>query len=1050
MKNELKVWEWYTSFTNKFSSVFLTTVLSLILMLCVAVPSYSADNKGKGVNDETNANSIQQSKTITGKVVDEDGMTLPGVSVVVKGTTTGTVTDIDGKYTINVSPTAKTLIFSFVGMTPQEITIGAQAQINVTLETDVISLGEVVAIGYGSMEKNNVTGAIASIKADEIMKAPVTNVVEALRGQVSGVKISRGSGQPGSGVEFLIRGKKSLTSGNEPLIVIDGVPITGGNLADINTADIATINILKDAAAASIYGASGANGVVLITTKDGVFGKPTINVEASYGLVDLAMIPTTFSGEEYVKLKRDALVGNPKNKLDPTILENVLPDPVEMANYKAGNSTNWHDLLLRQGSTKNISLSLSGGTEKFHYYMNGDAYLETGIVQRSTYNRYSFRLNADYAAYDFLTVGARVQVTKNVSDETGLTLYQGNADFGDFIGNSPLGRTHDENGNLVPTVKGDQFQYNPLWRYKESDLGRNGSRIFVNPWLELKIFDGLKYRMNAFAEERYENFTEFYSSVFSISALGNEPSDNNMTFQVAQNMTYLWDNILSYNKTFNEVHSVDATLVYGIQSLDAYTLRTTGKGSSTDLLGFYDINAVPSTNSTVSLSPNQWGKEYYVGRLGYSYNDRYNLTLTIRRDGSSKFGPGNRYGNFPSAAFAWNINNEKFMSGISNTLNTLKYRVSYGRMGNDNIRNFAYLATTNNASYVFNNTVFTGKTTDPSNPGNPYLKWETSNQFNTGLDFGLFQNRINGTIDYYMTNTSDLLLTEQLPSTTGATSVISNVGKTKNWGIDANINARIIDNEFKWDVTVNWAKDHNEIVSLSRYSVDDEGNPIDDLANGWFIGQDIDVIYDYKFLGIYQTGEEAEAAAMNPTIKGYGPGDAKIADLSGKEGVPDGKIDTNDKTFLGSATPSWYGGLRNTFSYKGLELTILIEAVQGVEKINGYYGGLDGRDNSIKVDYWTPENPSNVFPQPNSAGEYNYRIAVGLRDASFFSLRNISLGYTLPQNLVKKTPFKGLSLYLRGNNLKYFTDYTDSYSPEIDPWNYPITKTWTFSAKLTF
>jgi TonB-linked SusC/RagA family outer membrane protein len=1050
MKNELKVWEWHTSFTNKFSSVFLTTVLSLILTFCITGPSYSANSNGKGVNDETNANSIQQSKTITGKVVDEDGMTLPGVSVVVKGTTTGTVTDIDGKYTINVSSTAKTLVFSFVGMVTQEIAIGSQAQINVTLATDVINLGEVVAIGYGSMEKNNVTGAIASIKADEIMKAPVPNVVEALRGQVSGVKIARSSGKPGSGVDFLIRGKKSLSSSNQPLIVIDGVPNTGGNLADINPADIASINILKDAAAASIYGASAANGVVLITTKNGVFGKPSINVEFSYGISDLAMEPTMFNAREYVAVKNAASIGGGLGEKTP---EKLL-DAVELKNWGGGDSikeSNWHDLLLQIGNIKNASISLSGGTDKFHYYMNGDAYLEEGIAQYSTYDRYSFRVNADYTPYDFLTVGARAQLSKSIADETGSTLYNGNADFGDFVGNSPLGRLYDDYGRLVPTVKGDQFQYNPLYRYRESQVDRNSSRVYMNPWLEIKIIDGLTYRMNAFAEQRFENYKEFYSSIYNNSELDAEPGTNKLRIQLKEEMTYLWDNIINFRKIFNDVHSIDATFVYGIQTYDTYTLNTNGQGSSTDVLKYNDMSSVPADKSTVTYDPDEWGKEYYVARIGYGYDERYNITATFRRDGSSKFGPLSKYGNFPSIAAAWNIHNENFLKSVE-AISVLKYRVSYGLMGNDNIPTYRYLPSTANGTAVFNQTGYTGKTTDPQVFPNANLRWEKSNQFNTGIDFGLFDNRISGTIDYYNTLTTDLLLTEQIPSTTGYTQVMSNVGKTKNWGIDANINIAVLTGELKWDMAINWAKDHNEIVSLSRYAVDANGNPVDDKANGWFIGQDIDVIYDYKFLGIYSTSDEdkAMATAMHPTIKGYGPGDAKIADVSGPDGVPDGVIDSNDKTFLGSPTPTWYGGLRNTLSYKGFEFTVLFEAVMGVEKINGYYGSLIMRDNQIKVDYWTPEDQDADFPQPNVKKEFDYADAVKLRDASFISLRNLSLGYNIPAKLIKKTPFKALAIFVRGNNLKYFTDYKDSYSPEIDPWNFPITKTWTFSAKITF
>ncbi len=1062
MKNELKFRKVYSSKESKFSSVFKITVLSFILSFCFVPNSYSSNgsdfdmNSETEINDEISGTSANQQKTITGKVVDESGISLPGVSVIVKGSTVGTITDADGKYSINVPASGKVLLYTFIGMNSQEIEIGNMTQINVTLAQGFVDLDEVVAIGYGSMEKNNVTGAISSIKTEEIMKAPVPNVVEALRGQVSGVKISKGSGRPGAGVDLLIRGKKSLSSTNEPLIVIDGVPNTGGNLADINPADIASINILKDAAAASIYGASASNGVVLITTKDGAFGKPSLSVEFSYGLSDLTMQPTMFNAREYVAVKNAASVGGGLGEKTP---EKLLDD-IELKNWGNGdsiNETNWHEKLLKVGNIKNASVSLSGGTEKFHYYMNGDAYLEDGIAQYSTYNRYSMRLNADYSPYDFLTIGARVQLSKSLADETGSTLYNGSADFGDFVGNTPLGRLYDEYDRLVPTVKGDQFQYNPLYRYRESKVDRNSSRVYVNPWVEIKIIDGLTFRMNAFAEQRFENYKEFYSSIYNNSVLDADPGTNRIRIQLKEDMTYLWDNILNYRKIFNDIHSIDATLVYGIQTYDTYTLNTNGQGSSSDVLKYNDMSSVPSDKSTVSYDPDEWGKEYYVARIGYGFDERYNITATFRRDGSSKFGPLSKYGNFPSIAAAWNIHNESFMKSVE-PISVLKYRISYGIMGNDNIPTYRYLATTANGSYTFNQTGYTGKTTDPSVFPNANLRWEVSNQFNTGIDFGFLNNRISGSIDYYNTLTSDLLLTEQIPSTTGYTQVMSNVGKTKNWGIDANVNFAILTGDFKWDMAVNWAKDHNEIISLSRYAVDENGNPVDDLANGWFIGQDIDVIYDYKFVGIYSTSEEdkALAAQMHPTIKNYGPGDAKIADLAGPitdenpTGGPDGVIDTHDQTFLGSPTPSWYGGLRNTFSYKGFELTVLFEAVMGVEKINGYYGGLTMRDNQIKVDYWTPEDQDADFPEPNTKKEYDYADAVKLRDASFISLRNLSFGYNVPTKLIKKTPFKALAVFVRGNNLKYFTDYKDSYSPEIDPWNFPITKTWTFSAKITF
>ncbi|MDA3930755.1 MAG: SusC/RagA family TonB-linked outer membrane protein [Prolixibacteraceae bacterium] len=1037
MKNENHVWENIFSHSiTKLGNALRSYALALILIASVISPAFS--------------NAALQSKQITGKVSDSNGLTLPGVTVVEKGTTNGSITDIDGAYSIAVSSNDATLLFSFVGMETQEIAIAGKSTIDVEMSEGSIGLEEVIAIGYGSMERKNVTGAIASIKTDEIMKAPVSNVVEALRGQVSGVKVSRTSGQPGSGVDFLIRGKNSLSSGNEPLIVIDGVPNTGGNLSEINTSDIATINILKDAAAAAIYGASGANGVVLITTKSGAFGKPKFNVEASYGIVDLSMRPTMFNGDEYYQMAYAASQARGPRDVGPQ----DLLDAVEYENYVAGNSIDWHELMLNQGNTKNISLSFSGGTEKFHFYMNGDVYLEDGIVERSTYDRLSYRLNTDYQASDNIKIGARVQLSKSMADETGLTLgYWGGADFGSLVGNSPLGSLYNADGELMPTVTGDQFETNPFWRYRESDISRDRSRIYVNPFLELKIIDGLTYHLNAFAEERMEEYNQFYSSIYPISVLGNDPSDNKMRIQVGKTITYLWDNILNYKKTFGK-HGIDATVVYGVQTLESYTINTNGEGSSTDLLKQYDMSGVPSEKTTVAYTPNQWGKEYYVGRIGYNFDERYNLTFTARNDGSSKFGDQKKYGQFISAAGAWNIDAEDFMKGVSQ-ISYLKYRVSFGQLGNDNIGDFRYLALTQNVSYVFDNSVYTGKTTDPNVPGNSYLQWEGSNQFNTGIDFGIFDNKIIGTLDYYNILTSELLLEEKLAPHTGNQSTISNFGKTKSWGFEANINAKIIDADFKWDITANAAIDRNEIVSISRLAGSEEVTK--DIENGWFVGQDIDVIYDYVFDGIYQDTPEDIALAEQMHGANWGAGKPRIKDIAGPvtdenpNGDPDGLITSDDKTFVGSPTPTWYGGIRNTFSYKGFELTVLVEAVQGVEKVNGYYGDLTGRGNQVKVDYWTPENPTNVWPRPDARGAFgDYKNAVALRDASFISIRNVSLGYTIPKKLLTNLPFKGVSVYVRGNNLKYFTDYTDSYSPEIDPWEYPITKTWTFSAKLTF
>jgi TonB-linked SusC/RagA family outer membrane protein len=984
-----------------------------------------------------------QGKIVSGVVT--DGNTndpLPGVNVLIKGTTTGTVTGIEGDYSINVPGDDVTLSFSFIGYLSEEILIGGQTNINIVLIPDVTALSEVVVVGYGSMERTNVTGAISTIKTEELSKAPVPNLVEAMRAQVAGARIKRTSGQPGSGVEFLIRGKNSLSNSNEPLIVLDGVPTTGGNIAELNSNDIESVNILKDAAAASIYGARGANGVILITTKEGNKDKPTFNINLSHGFTDLVQKPDLMNAEEFVQFKIDAAEGAGQS----TALEDVLGDAVEYANYTNPDGIqeiDWHDELLRIGKVTNAGLSLSGGTEKISFYLNGDAYLENGIVQQTSYNRYSFRLNTNYEPYDFVKIGARVQLSKTSADETGnsAVIYQDKADFTDFISNTPLGRIYNENNELVPTVKGDQFDYNPLYKYRESETDRSTGRFFINPYIEFKILKGLTYRINASAEQRSERYFRFTSSKYDWSTLEDTPGRNYMKILNAEPVTYLFDNIISYKKDITNKHSINGTFVYGFQTYSIDTVQVEGEGSPTDLLSYNSISNTIQNYKDIYYVNDEWANMYYVGRVGYAYDRKYVLTFTGRYDGSTIFGPDKRWGFFPSASFAWNISEEYFLQNIT-AINLLKYRISYGTMGNDQIGTYGYVALTYPTTYPFNQVEYTGYRADKFE--NKVLQWETSKQFNTGIDFGILNNTLNGSVDYYNTNTVNLILNKQIPPFTGFPSGISNIGETKNYGLEINLDYKVLKGELKWEIGANWAFDRNKIIRLND-AVDENGDPVDDEGNGWFLGEDIDVVYDWDFIGIWQEGEEAQAAALHPDKPNYGPGDPKIRDVDGND-----TINFEDKTFLGSPTPKWYGGLRNTFRYKGLELTILFEAVRGVTRINYFYGNYTDRSNEIKIDYWTPLNPTNNFPQPSSTRIYDYQDAVRVRDASFVALRNISLAYNLPQDVTERLKIAQMQVYIRGNNLKYFTEYKDAYSPESEYGRFPITKNWTIGTNITF
>lgn len=996
--------------------------------------------------------------TVSGMVTSaDDGEPLPGVNILIKGTTTGTTTDIDGKYSLSVTSDA-ILLFSFVGYVTQEIPVQGQTALDIVLASDLAQLQEVVVVGYGSMERQNVTGSIVTVDVDEIQKTPIANPVEALRGRVSGLQVTRGSGQPGAGVNFKIRGTNSLggargngndvsaaiNDANQPIIVLDGVPVVGGNLSEINPDDIKSINILKDAAASAIYGSQGANGAVLITTKSGDKGVTKFNVDAYTGYVELANRLDIMNGDQYVKYLLDSRIAN--GETNPTV--NGVLDPIELNNYVNGKGVDWQDLLLGTGRQNDISIGASGGGEKYSFYINADAYLEDGIVVESDYKRYSFRLNSDFKPTNWLQVGARVQLTRSESDETSNVIsdFNINGGFAPYIPistNSPLGSVYDEDGNYTKFINTDRFQINSLHRYSESVVDRIVNRTYVNPFVNVDFGGGFKYTLNTFAENRNDFYGRFQSSNYG----DEDPSEAQI--QQTSTKNYLFDNILTFNRDFGK-HSVNATFVYGMQKFEYERQDNIAESIPTDLLGYHAIGDALDTKSRVGWDTDESGRVYAVGRVGYGYDDRYNVTFSLRRDGSSKFGPNNRYGYFPSASFAWNANNEAFLETVD-FLSILKVRTSYGVLGNDNIGTYLYRAGSSNVQILLGvdpesgEEVFFNGYGVGYNASNPDLRWEESRQSNIGIDFGFFNNRLGGSFDLWQTKTKDLLLYETIiPVNGGFSSYPSNVGETQNWGIDVGLNGQVLERSgFTWDMNINWAMDRNKIVRLSRASEDENGNPVDNPANGWFIGENIREIYNYEYLGVWQTAEESEAAEF-----GAVPGDPKIADIDNN-----GVINDDDRTFLGNPTPDWYGGVTNIFRYKGIELSVLIEAVQGVKQVNSYIGGYTGRGNQLNINYWTPTNPSNEFPRVgngNAMAGGLFSNAIKVQDASFVSLRNISLSYNLPDKILEKTPLTNVNVYLRGNNLKYWTDYTLAFSPESGSGSYPITKTWVLGARFTF
>lgn len=990
----------------------------------------------------------QDNITISGVVTDEQGTPIPGAAIIVRGTTIGTTSDFDGNYSITAASNA-TLEFRYLGFVTQTAAVNGRTRIDMRLAEDTQLLEEVVVIGYGTMERANVTGAITTVDVVEVQKAPVANVVEALRGQVAGLQVTRTSGQPGSPPNFKIRGNNSLGASadggsqldqvNQPIIVVDGVPLVGGNMAEFNSDDIESINILKDAASASIYGSSGANGVVLITTKQGRAGKVQVSINTSTGFSDLVQRPRIMNGDEFLKFRLDAVRAGDPNAANPTVAS-VL-DQIEFVNFLEGNEVNWLDQVTRQGLQTNLGVTVSGGSELGSFYLNGNYLGDTGPLVASDYKRYSLRFNGDINVTDWLKVGARVQMSKSFSDQRTRIVGFGNAgvpSLSALVESSPYGNLYDADGNFSKFATTDLFAVNPLHKFGEGLLDENVTRSYINPYINIRLADGLTYTINTFAEQRDFFLGRFQSENFTDGA------DNLAQITRQETTTYLFDNILNYNKDFG-LHGLDLTLIYGVQQSQWTQIDNQATKTAADRLGYWGIGTAPSETQVINVNTSDWGKAYAAGRIGYNYDSRYSATLTLRRDSSSKFLGDNRVGYFPSASFAWNAQNENWWFG-GDAFNQFKLRLSYGELGNDNINPFSYQANTN-VELIPPNLDVTGLIPG-SVAGNPNLKWETSKQFNLGIDFGLFNNRLSGSAEYYNTKTTDVLLYQVIQGAlnNGFTRYPSNIGETENKGVELSLKGDIIvSDDFNWTLSANWATNKSTIVRLNDIGAD--GQPLDDIANGWFIGQDFREIFDFEYTGVWQTGE-------TPDVTNFGavptPGDPKFRDING-----DGNIDFDDRAFIGNPTPDWYGGLNNVFRYKGFELSVLLEFTEGVKRLNDIYNTYgSARQNRIFIDYWTPDNPTNAYPHVGDGSAINlgtFHNAIFYEDASFIALRNVSLAYSLPTHWLDRTFLSEMTLSLRGNNLKYWTDYKNAYSPEITNTDqYPISRNWTFGVKVAF
>lgn len=968
-------------------------------------------------------------QTVTGRVLSGDSAVV-GASVTVKGTNTAAQTNETGNFTLAASP-GNTLVISHVSYVSREVQIPASGIVSVTLLPTVAqTMNEVVVVGYGTQRRSDLTGSVASVPKSRFTQIPVTNVMQAIQGSVPGVTVTTPSQVPGRTANVQVRGINSIGARTSPLIVVDGIPLAeDASTNDINANDIASMEILKDASAVAIYGVRGSNGVILITTKRGSTGKPVIRYNVYTGVENIINSLTPSSPERFVQKYADYKSQNNINN------NNVLPNLTERDNYAAGRTVNWIDEVTQTGRLTDHNISISGGSKDAKYYLSGEYLKQEGAVRGYQYQRINLRSNLDINITDWLSAGTSFFFNNNNTDG-------GRANFWLGFTMSPYGSLHNANGDYAIYPMAPELLYkNPLLGLYNDRLERNNN-ITGNGYVEIKpgFVSGLKYRMNAAYSLVRSRFGYYEGRKFD-NQLGRAETFN------SESKYWIIENILSYTKDWG-LHHFDFTGLFSAQEKIYSSNNANATGFVNDLLSFNNLGAgAVQTSSSFQDGKNNLSQ---MGRINYSFDSRYLLTLTARRDGASVFGANtDKYGVFPSIALGWNLHNEKFLQNVA-FISSLKLRGSYGKTGNEAVTINRTQTTASTVRFPFNGVSNIGVLAN--NLGNANLRWEETKGLNVGIDFSLFRSRVTGTVDAWRTTTEDIILSRSLPIITGYSSILDNLGSTRNTGVEFSLNTQnITGSAFRWETSLNFTSFRNKIISLYG-NFDAAGNEISDIGNGLFIGQPRYVIYDLTMDGIWQQGEST--AGVDGSAK---PGYIKFRDLN-----KDGKIDANDRSILGSRLPDWTGGITNTFHYKDFHLSVFIQTSQGGLRNNGIYSYADEgwRINlPAQIDYWTPTNPINDRPSFSDGALGHYRsLGYGFpKDASYTRIKDVTLSYTMPQSILSKLKLGSLTLYASGRNLHTFTDWV-GWDPEQDytfrgsgDWenNYPPVRSFVFGANIT-
>lgn len=935
----------------------------------------------------------QDTHTVSGTVTSAaDGATLPGVNILVTGTTIGTSSDAEGNYTLTVPSADGTLVFSFVGFETQTVPINGRSTIDVSLTSQAVVGEELVVVGYGTQQRRDITGSVSSVSSQEIQEVPITDAGQAIQGRSAGVVALSSGNRPGQGVTIRVRGRRSLTASNDPLFVVDGIPVQG-NIDDINPRDIESIEVLKDASATAIYGSRGANGVIMVTTNRGGNHPTRVSYSGYAGISQVLGTPDMMNGPEYAEMKR---------------LSGRTLTPGEEDAIARGVSTDWVDLLLENGYQQSHQVGIEGGNESTQFAVSGNFFFDRGVISNQDFNRNTFRLNLDHTVSDRLRIGTSTQLSHRVQN-------WGSNPYGEALLTNPLAEPFDAEGNLVLRPGADPLVFNPLADLVDGAYvdERTRLRIFSNIYADLDLLENLNFRVN-FGPDLQDWRRGLFQGSETVAREFQSPFSEKQHQRI---FTYTWENILTYRQDFGEIHSLTATGLYSIQQSNMEWTELSVSDLPYESQQFHNLE----TGATVEgfdSNLEEWGLMSFMGRVNYRLKDRYLLTVTGRYDGSSRLAEGNRWGFFPSAALGWRLTSEPFMAD-QDLFSELKLRISYGVTGNTAIAPYQTRGGLGRTVYSFGGEQ-SGFGFFPDELSNPELQWETSAMVNIGLDFGLWDDRLAGSFELYQTNTTDLLLRRTIPITSGFNSVFENIGETQNRGFEFTLTSRnVSSSDFSWTTDLNLFGNREEIVDLF-------GTGEDDIGNRWFIGEPVFVWYDHEKIGIWQLDEAAEAAEV-----GRVPGEIKVRDQNG-----DGIINEQDRVILGSDLPTLSGAITNRFRYKNFDLSVFLFGSFGHTIFNNFRvsnSTMQGRYNNLDIDYWTPDNPTNEAPKPDGTREFPLNGSTrGYMPGDFLKVRNIQFGYNLPVTFLAKIDIQSARVYLNAESPFVFSHLESGLDPEIE------------------